>query len=95
MKYIVKYKLWGKKIPFFIKDGGYFYSNGVLIGITHDDKDCYIPSDIEKISTKTDLENYITSLNIKKIDENNKEISLSNEKKQKLADKYWTKYESS
>lgn len=42
-KYIVEYKLWDGKVPYFIEDGGYFPLNEKLIGITKDYDSCYIP----------------------------------------------------
>jgi len=43
MKHVVEYKLHGGTIPYFIADGGYFFNNGKMIGVTKDDVMCYVP----------------------------------------------------
>ena len=83
MKYIIEYKLWNKEVPFFVEDNGYFQKDGSFIGISRDDFDCYIPSDIKKLS-KMELEERIVSLNIVIRDIEMNEKILSKEEKQEL-----------
>ena len=48
-KHILKYKNHGKDIPWFISEPGLFIINSWYYGISKEDTDCYIPSDIAKI----------------------------------------------
>ena len=73
MRHFVEYKMWGDETPFFIEDGGHFYKNGTMIGITKDDAYCYIPSDIPILKDQ-DVINRVRDM--EQLDDNNNDMSL-------------------
>lgn len=83
MRYIVKYKLHGKEVPWYIEDGGYLSEDGYHIGITKDDYDCYIPSDLIHLTIEELKDKFI------KVDYKDKEdISFSKEDKEIFFEKW-------
>jgi len=91
MKHIVKYKMHGDKIPYFILDGGYFAYEGNLIGLTRDDSNCYIPPDTELVTfhSKLDFANYIKTLVLKLFQPESEFVELTEEEKITLANSWW------
>ena len=53
-KHILKYKLHGGVVPWYIEVSGLLAFDGWFYGISKDDSDCYIPSDVQKV-TKAEL----------------------------------------
>lgn len=93
MKHIVQYKLHGGTIPYFIEDGGHFYNNGKMIGLTKDDVTCYVPPSSELITftTKDAFIGYIITLTIMApmIPGTQNDTALTNDEKTTLASDFW------
>jgi hypothetical protein len=87
MKHVVEYKLHGGSIPYFIQDGGYFYNNGKLIGLTKDDVTCYVPPATELVTftSQSELEDHVISLTIYSFHR----VLLNEEQKRELAATWW------
>lgn len=87
MKHVVEYKLHAGQIPYFIQDGGHFPNNGKLIGLTHDDVDCYVPSEPELVTfaAKADFQTYVAALTLSSIDGS----ELTEQQKLDLAEAWW------
>lgn len=87
MKHVVEYKLHGGEIPYFIEDGGYFYNNGKLIGLTRDDVNCYIPpsTGLVTFASLNDFITHILTLSITGLDKN----QLTNQQKTDYATAWW------
>ena len=76
-KYIVKYTFFENKYtPNFIEDGGYFFNNNEVVGVTKE----ILKEELKKeecckqIFTKTTFSNFLKTLNLK--DENGNEINI-------------------
>ena len=64
-KRIIIYKLvinehGNKSIPGFVSDGGYFIDSGSMIGVSKDDTDIYIPSDIATLSNQQFIDRIVS-----------------------------------
>lgn len=57
-RYILKYKLHNGETPWFVEKAGLFERNGWFYGVSRNDNDCYIPSDIIKL-TKEQLKTWL------------------------------------
>lgn len=62
MKQIVKYRLIEGTIPDFISDGGYFYNNNLLVGVTVDGAS--LPEDVSIFNNKQELIDYVSTFYI-------------------------------
>jgi hypothetical protein len=62
MEKIVEYKLHAGHVPYFIKNGGYFYNNFRLVGLTYADEECYIPNTLKTFNAKQELIDYVASI---------------------------------
>lgn len=63
-KHILKYKLHGGSIPWYISEPGILVIGEWFVGVSKDDTECYIPSEIEKI-TKAGIKNLMTNVDFK------------------------------
>ena len=76
MKKIVEYMMHGKDTPYFIVDGGYYWNNEKMVGVTKDDSQCFVPTttkdggELVEFITRYDLKIYLDTLNLKDIDGN-------------------------
>ena len=66
MKHILKYKLHGNEIPWYVEEG-LLQLDGWYYGVSKDDEKCHIPSDIIKVS-KADLKTELGKIEFKKTD---------------------------
>lgn len=87
MKHVVEYKLHAGQIPYFIEDGGYFFNNWKLIGVTRDDVACYVPpsSELVTFDTKADFIAHIITLTMY----NFQNEALTDEEKTQIASDWW------
>ena len=76
MKHIIKYKLHGSTVPYFVEDGGFYVQDGWYYGISKDDFDCNIPSDAVKLTEKN-MKDLIKAMPMKKTIE----VELTEEEK--------------
>lgn len=59
MKQVVAYRLTEGTIPTFISDGGYFYNNDLLVGITVDGLP--LPENVSIFNSKEELFTYVST----------------------------------
>ena len=51
-KYLIKYKLHGNQLPWYVERPGILEIDNWFYGVSRDDSKCYIPSDVEKLNKK-------------------------------------------